>query len=223
MPWSGLARIGAWVALAVLVIGAAGLTGLLVFGTVPRPKPLASISQSMHGVDFSDLPAPLSSLRFRARDGRTLHYRLYPGSGPDVVILIDGSSGESSAMHAVAKAIAAAGDTVFVPDLRGHGHDGTPGELDYIGQLDDDLADLVGTVHESHPDSGLILAGHSSGGGFVFRVAVSRLASLFDGYILLSPAMPYGGPTWRPDAGGRAAASTGRIVALTVLNAMGID
>jgi len=48
---------------------------------------------------------------FEARDGQALSYRHYPGTGPDVVVLIHGSSGESSGMHAVAKTLSAIGDT----------------------------------------------------------------------------------------------------------------
>jgi alpha-beta hydrolase superfamily lysophospholipase len=38
--------------------------------------------------------------------------------------------------------VRAAGITTYVPDIRGHGGSGRRGDIDYIGQLDDDLADL---------------------------------------------------------------------------------
>jgi alpha-beta hydrolase superfamily lysophospholipase len=196
-----------------------GVAGLIVFGTASKPPELKSVSDPMRRIDFSDLP---KARQFTARDGQALSYRLYPGTGPDVVVLIHGSSGESSGMHAVARALSAIGDTVFVPDLRGHGRDGRPGDIDYIGQLDDDLADMVGVIRPLHPNGRLILAGHSSGGGFVFRIAVGPEAHLFDRFVLLSPVMPYGAVTYRPHSGGWATPFVGRIVALKLLNKFGV-
>ena len=72
-----------------------------------------------------------------------------------------------------------------------------------------------------HPDGRLILAGHSSGGGFVFRIAVGPDAHLFDRFVLLSPIMPYGAVTYRPDVGGWVTPYIGRIVALKILNRFG--
>ena len=59
---------------------------------------------------------------------------------------------------------------VVVPDLRGHG--ASPerrGDVDYIGQMEDDIAALIET--ERLPGQAVILAGHSSGGGLVTRFA----------------------------------------------------
>lgn len=215
-------RVGQWSAgvLAGLALtAAAGIAGLLVFGTAPAPPELKSVSDPMRGIDFSDLP---DTRQFTARDGQTLSYREYPGGGRNAVVLIHGSSGESSGMHAVAKAMNAAGDTIFVPDLRGHGHDGRPGDIDTVGQLDDDLADLVAVIRARHSEGDLMLAGHSSGGGFVFRIAVGPDARLFNRFLLLSPLMPYGAVTYRPNVGGWAAPFVGRIVALKLLNRLGI-
>ncbi len=214
--------IGKWIAGAAAGIVFGGvllLGGLLIFGTAPQPAEVKSVSDPMRRVDFSDLPKPLA---FNARDGQVLHYRLYPGTGDEIVVLIHGSSGESSGMHAVAKALRAAGDTVYVPDLRGHGYDGRPGDLNYIGQLEDDLADLVSVVRQSHPHAPIVLAGHSSGGGFVLRVAGEPEAHLFARFVAVSPLLPYGAATYRPDVGGWATPFVGRIVALKILNRFGV-
>jgi alpha-beta hydrolase superfamily lysophospholipase len=213
---------GIWIATiaaGLALVAVTGLTGLLVFGTASLPPELKSVSDPMRRIDFSDQP---KLQQFAARDGQTLSYRVYPGTGPDVVVLIHGSSGESGGMHAVARAMNSAGDTIVVPDLRGHGHDGTPGDIAYIGQLDDDLADLVGVIRPAHPAANLILAGHSSGGGFVFRIAVGPDAHLFNRFVLLSPIMPYGAVTYRPNVGGWATPFVGRIIALKILNGLGV-
>jgi alpha-beta hydrolase superfamily lysophospholipase len=201
------------------VIAGAGLAAAIAFGTAAAPTAMASVSTPMGKVDYSDMPRPQ---HFQARDGTTLSYRLYPHDGDRVAVLIHGSSGESSAMHALAHAVAAAGYAVYVPDLRGHGNDGRLGDIDYAGQLDDDLVDLMAVIRHDHPQAGVALVGHSSGGGFVLRTAEGPHTELFSRYVLLAPALHYGASTWRPDAGGWAAPFVPRIVGLNVLDRLGI-
>jgi non-heme chloroperoxidase len=215
-------RVGKWIAgivAGLVAVAVAGLGGLIVFGTASQPPHMTSVSDPLRRVDFSDLP---KLQHFAARDGQALSYRLYPGTGPDVAVLIHGSSGESSGMHAVAKALSAIGDTVYVPDLRGHGHDGRPGDIDRIGQLDDDLADLVDVIRPLHPRADLILVGHSAGAGFVLRIAEGPQARRFSRFVLLSPALAYGAETYRPNVGGWATPFVGRIIALTILNRLDV-
>ncbi|SPE35462.1 Alpha/beta hydrolase [Burkholderiales bacterium] len=219
---SKISRIRKWIAggvAALVAVALVVLAGLLVFGTASRPPELRSVSDPMRRLDFSDLPA---LQQFKASDGQALSYRLYPGSGPDVVVLIHGSSGESSGVHALAKTVQALGLTVYAPDLRGHGHDGRPGDIDRIGQLDDDLADLVGVIRALHLHGELILAGHSSGGGFVLRIAEGPQGHWFDRFVALSPLLAHGEGTIRPNVGGWATPFVGRIVALQILNKLDI-
>jgi len=219
---STIARLGKWsagIVAGLTVVAVIAFAGLLLFGTAPRPPEMLSVSDPMRRLDFSDLP---KLAQFTARDGQALSYRLYPGTEQDVVVLIHGSSGESSGMHAVAKTLNALGDTVYVPDLRGHGHDGRAGDIDHIGQLDDDLADLVGIIRPLHPQAELILTGHSSGGGFVLRIAEGQGARLFNRFVLLSPLLAYGAETYRPNGGGWAAPFIGRIIALRILNRLNV-
>jgi non-heme chloroperoxidase len=214
--------VGQWIAgivAGVIVVAVLGLASLMVFGTASRPPEMMSVSNPLRLVDFSDLP---KLQQFKARDGQALNYRLYPGTGRDVVVLIHGSSGESSGMHAVAKSLNDTGYTVYVPDLRGHGHDGRAGDIDYIGQLDNDLADLVGVIRALHQHGDLLLVGHSSGGGFVLRIAEGPEAHWFNRFVLLSPALAYGAETYRPNVGGWATPYTGRIIALKIVNGLGI-
>jgi non-heme chloroperoxidase len=221
-PRSEIPHVAKWFAgivCGVAVVAALGLGGLIVFGTASPPAELTSVSDPMRHIDFSDLP-PLQ--QFKARDGQALSYRHYPGTGPDVVVLIHGSSGESSGMHAVAKALSAIGDTVYAPDLRGHGHDGNPGDIGYIGQLDDDLVDFVGVIRPLHPRADVIFVGHSSGGAYVLRIAEGPNAHWFKRFVVLSPAMPHGGETMRPYAGGWVTPFVGRIIAIRLLNKLGI-
>jgi pimeloyl-ACP methyl ester carboxylesterase len=180
---------------------------------------LASVSEPFADVDFSDLPAVQT---YTARDGAELGYRVYRGGADQVVVLIHGSSDNGAGMHPMAKDLRDAGASVYVPVLRGHGVSGRVGDIDYSGQLEDDLADFVMLLRANYPKSSLSLIGFSSGGGFVLRVLAGPDEKLFDRFILISPALPQNAPTFRPNAGGWVALAKPRIVALVLLNRLGI-
>jgi non-heme chloroperoxidase len=205
-------------ALVILVLAAMG--GVLAFDDPATPPPLASISDPFKTVDFSDLP-PLKT--YAARDGAKLDYRAYEGGDAQIVVLMHGSSGASGGMHPLAKALRDAGASVYVPGLRGHHDSGGNGDIGYIGQLEDDLADLVAVVRPLHPNASMTLIGFSSGGGFVLRVIAGPDDALFDRYIMISPALPPGAPTLRPATGGWISLALPRIIVLATLNRAGID
>jgi alpha-beta hydrolase superfamily lysophospholipase len=164
--------------------------------------------------------------RFQARDGSTLALRHYPAQTPGIAriaIVVHGSSGSSTSVHALARALAAAGVETFAPDIRGHGASGTRGDIGYVGQLEDDMADLVGEIRKTQPTAPLTLIGHSSGGGFALRVAASPIQALFERTVLLAPYLGYDAPSSRPDSGGWARADVPRFLALAMLNRIGID
>jgi pimeloyl-ACP methyl ester carboxylesterase len=209
--------VGKWVAGFVagsIVVTVVGLAGVVAFGTAAPPRPVQP-----RQLDLTDLPA-LS--RYTARDGTRLAYRAYPGEGEQVAVLVHGTGTESSVMNAAAKALQAAGATVYAPDLRGHGSSGRRGDIDYIGQLDDDLADLIATVRPEHAKATMTLIGFSGGGAFTIRFAGGSYGNLFDRYIVIDPAIVYPSPLARPNAGGWATPYLPRIVGLIVLNKIGI-
>src|SRR4029077_19013140 len=91
-------------------------------------------------------------------------------------IFIHGSSGSSGTVnHALTAALAARGVETWAVDIRGHGTSGTRGDIGYVGQLEDDLADFVAFVRKTAPDLPLTLIGHSAGGGLALRIAGSPL------------------------------------------------
>src|SRR6201996_7945567 len=188
-------------ALALVGIGALTLTAMVAtpLGRLPE---LTSISQSAGSVDRSTMP-PLS--RFSARDGTELAYRHYPARGQatgSIAILVHGSSGSSAAVHALADALAAHGVETYAPDIRGHGGSGTRGDIAYLGQLEDDMADLVALVRKDSPAAPITLLGHSAGGGFALRIASSPIKDRFVRTIMLAPYLGYDAPTNRPQSGG---------------------
>jgi alpha-beta hydrolase superfamily lysophospholipase len=198
------------------------LAGLLSAPLVHPPE-LQSISAARRTVDLSSLPA---IERFQARDGTWLGFRHYAASAPAtdrVAIVVHGSSGSSGGtIHGLSRVLAARGVETFAVDIRGHGASGTRGDIGYVGQLEDDLADFVAVVRKAVPSAPLTLIGHSSGGGFAMRVAGSPIQNLFARTVLLAPYLGYDAPSTRPSSGGWARADIPRILGLLALRKLGI-
>jgi pimeloyl-ACP methyl ester carboxylesterase len=139
------------------------------------------------------------------------------------VVLVHGSSGTDASMLKLAQALQTAGASVYAISLRGHGGSGTAnGDVSYIGQLDDDLADLVKGLGLDKAGVHRTLAGFSSGGGFVLRIAGGKQAGLFNDYLAISPFVAQDSPTNRPNAGGWAGVAVPRVIALTLLSSVGV-
>src|SRR5882757_9806021 len=205
----------------------AGLAALLLVALVATPlkapPELHSISAARGTVDLSTLPAVE---RFQARDGSALGFRHYAAQGAATgraAIVVHGSSGSSGGtIHALSQALAGRGVETFAIDIRGHGASGTRGDIGYVGQLEDDLADFVAVLRKSVPSAPLTLIGHSAGGGFALRVAGSPIQNLFERTVMLAPYLGYDAPSTRRDSGGWASADIPRIIGLLALREFGI-
>lgn len=207
------------VSIAVVLVLAMVLAAAIAFDAPKTPPVMPSVAKSLDRVDFSDLPA---MSHFTARDGTALATRAYPGDPARVVILVHGSSGTTASMHAVAQALHRAGATVYALAMRGHDHTGRMGDVDYVGQLDDDVADFVATHGARKPGERRVLVGFSSGGGFALRIAGGPYGKLFDRYVLVSPFLRYDAPTTRANGGGWTRVAVARIAGLTALDRLGI-
>jgi len=209
----GLALVG----IAALVLG-----GLIAW-PLHQPPELKSISAYRKSMDFSALP---ELTRFQARDGTELAYRHYPPHTPStgrIAIVVHGSSGSSQgAVHTLSLALAARGVQTYAVDIRGHGASGNRGDITYLGQLEDDMTDLVTEIRKADPTAPLTLIGHSSGGGFALRIAASPIQSLFTRTVLLAPYLGYDAPSSRPNSGGWANPDIPRFLALSVLRKLGM-
>jgi non-heme chloroperoxidase len=163
---------------------------------------------------------------YEARDGRSLCYRLYPANSDRIILLLHGISEDGQYLHPLAEFISKQHlAQVYVPDLRGYGaHPIRRGDVEYIGQHDDDLEDLVKWIErQSHSPFTLMIAGHSAGGTTAIRLAVKPLASKIGAFLLLAPAIHPNAPTSpKKDPGSTLHINTPRIAALTFLNAMGL-
>ncbi|MCJ7654881.1 MAG: alpha/beta hydrolase [Dehalococcoidia bacterium] len=173
-------------------------------------------------IDYTELP-PLNS--YSCRDGMELNYRYYPAQTNKVLVLLHGSGWHSKYFLPLAKYISSENlAQVYTPDLRGHGISPIKrGDIDYINQLEDDLADFVSILKKEHPNSTLIIGGHSSGGGLAIRFAGSEYNKYVDAYLLLSPFLKYNAPTVKLNSGGWASAHIPRISGLSMLNNVGIS
>jgi len=208
----------------LVLVAVATLAAMIAFGTGAAPPPMASLSDPYRNVDMSSLPAPQS---LTARDGVKLAYRYYPAASatPErVVILIHGATASSPSMHPLAARLAAQNMAVYALDMRGHGDSGRRGDLDYPGQLDDDLGEIVGLVKSRHAGTPLALAGFSAGGGFSLHTAATPLGNSFERVVLLSPMLGPRAPTTKPDGSDRLVKPfVPRIIALVLLNRLGIQ
>lgn len=149
----------------------------------------------INSIDDHDRPLPTY---LTSRNGTKLSLREYGNGQEEAVILIHGSAGESLFMHPLARAFQEKGAHVYVPDIRGHGLSGRHGDIDYIGQLDDDFADLVDYIRKRQPNARITVIGFSAGGAFVLRLASGRYADIAQNYIMVSPAIV---DLRRPDEG----------------------
>lgn len=169
---------------------------------------------------------PLQS--YRAGDGTILHYRSYmpavTRASTPVLVLIHGSAYHSAYLSPLARELAEHGGArVYTPDLRGHGPKPLRrGDVDYIGQLEDDLDGFLGRLRADYPQAPVLLGGHSSGGGLVIRYAGGDHRARPDGYLLLAPYIHHSAPTDRSTEAGWADPNVPRLIGLSLLNNLGI-
>ena len=182
-------------------------------GSIPA---LESVAAPFRKVGFSGVP----DLKYiTSRNGTKLAYREYSKHKPKyTAVLVHGSSGSSRSIHPLAEYLNRQGMHVYVPDIRGHGASGIAGDIDYIGQLEDDMEDFAVQILKGQKAT---LVGFSLGGGFVLRFAASDRQKLFTNYILLSPFIGGNAPTVKPDSGGWAEVSYPRIIGISILGKIG--
>lgn len=199
-------------------------SGVVALGLIASQGPDPAIARAALSADGSDTTLSAGLETFTARDGETLGYRVWGDRtrGP-VVIALHGAAGHSLWMESLGTQLAAGmAGLVIAPDLRGHGP--APrrrGDIDYIGQLEDDIADLIDHIGRDGRPLGLV--GHSAGGGLAIRFAGGQYGHLLDRAVLIAPFLQHDAPTVLPPAPeGWARPLVRRIAGLVMLNAAGI-
>lgn len=172
---------------------------------------------------------PNTKVTFKMRDGKQLVAFDYPHKSKTTVLLLHGVLSSAYMMNKTAGLIRNATQArVIALDLRGHGQsDGAPGDIDYVDQYVDDVADLIAALQKERPSGKVILAGHSMGGGISLRYAQRLDLPPVDGYLLLAPHLGQNSPTLLKEVTEQAPAEDNfikvhglRIIGLKVLNLM---
>ncbi len=209
-----------------------------VFATATDVSPEALAAA---GIDFSQ-PYPSTPRDVTLGDGVKLHAYVLEATGGaprTAVVLVHGVLGSGFLLDRGAgmlrEALGAADTEVWAIDLRGHGASGgAPGDVDFIGQYEADLGELVRGLRAERPGLRIVLAGHSMGGGIVLRYAERRATRRnlppVDGTLLFAPYLGWSSPTVRksapePATGGGTEfvkVHLPRILGLKLLNAAGI-
>ena len=200
-------------------------TALYLVGSSPpritKPHDVFGFADLGRGAVRADLP---DLHTYTARDGAVLSYRFYDSAADRLLIFIHGSSYHGAGYHDLASRMSR-GDVakVVTPNLRGHHMSGRRrGDVDYIGQLEDDLRDLIEFLRGSGQRGRIILGGHSSGGGLAIRFAGGANSHSVSSYLLLSPVIPTSPSVNGGTAGGWASFHQRRFFGLLALNALGI-
>ncbi|MCB0074054.1 MAG: alpha/beta fold hydrolase [Caldilineaceae bacterium] len=201
-----LQRLLRWSSIAMGVLFGLYLVAALVMILWPQPK-LSAQGQTAatedliaNGVHIEQIYA-YEDVRFTARDGVDLAARYFPADSQRIVVMVHGVTGSSQFLNEPAGQIReATGASVYALDLRGHGDSGGQrGGIDYVGQYEDDLADVLAAIRQDNPEHELIVLGYSMGGAVVLRHAAQHNETV-DGYVLVSPNLGPEAPTARTDA-----------------------
>lgn len=182
------------------------LVAALVMILWPQPK-LSALGQTAAAEDLIAAGVHIEQIfayedvRFTARDGEDLAARYFPADSQQIVVMVHGVTGSSQFLNEPAGQIREmTGASVYTLDLRGHGDSGGKrGGIDYVGQYEDDLADVLAAIRQDNPEHELIVLGYSMGGAVVLRHAAQHNETV-DGYVLVSPNLGPEAPTARTDA-----------------------
>ncbi|MCR9134496.1 MAG: alpha/beta fold hydrolase [Alphaproteobacteria bacterium] len=161
---------------------------------------------------------------FLARDGQSLSFAHYPADSHRHLILLHGSGYHGEYLAPLARHVSGSGTAnVYLMNIRGHHMSGkTRGDIGYVGQLEDDIADFIVERRKEDPQARFILGGHSSGGALAIRYAASNQSGSIDNVLALAPILGHRAPTALQSSGGWAHISLPRIIGLSMLNTVGI-
>ena len=214
-------------ALRVVLVSAA-VMAVIPFVLILSQKPAAQETLAEGAMSFDDVQGRedgANGMRREeavARDGAVMRLWSLPvgRDGVPLVVMVHGSGWHGGQFTGLAAALEGQADLVAV-NLRGHFNGpGARGDIAYMGQLEDDLADVIAARRK--PGQEVVLLGHSSGGGLVVRFAGGAHGGMIDKAVLLAPFLKHNAPTTRENSGGWAHVLLRRVIGLSMLNAVGI-
>ena len=135
---------------------------------------------------------------FTVRDNKKIFAYRFAKQSNNTIILIHGVASSAYLYNKTAGLLQEATQAeVYAIDLRGHGQsEGNRGDVDYINQYVDDLADILRTIRKEKPNGKIIIAGHSMGGGVALRYAMAKQYEQPDGFLLFAPLIGHNSPAF---------------------------
>ena len=161
-----------------------------------KPFKPAKIDASTLAEMGFEQPNKAKNYYFIARDKKKLFAYQFQKKSPNTIILIHGVKTKAYFHNRMAGLLQKATQAeVFAIDLRGHGNsDGIDGDVDYINQYADDLADIIKAIRKAKPNGKIIIAGHSMGGGVALNYAIQKNKMNVDGFLLFAPLIGNNSP-----------------------------
>lgn len=167
---------------------------------------------------------------FTVRDNSRIFAYKFPNHSENTILLIHGVASSAYMYNKTAGLLQEATKAeVYAIDLRGHGQsEGNSGDVDYINQYVDDLADIIQEIRREKPNGKIIIAGHSMGGGVALRYAMEKQYDQPDGFLLFAPLIGQNSPAFSQEQTTENKAEEPfmkihieRIIGLTMLNEIG--
>lgn len=169
---------------------------------IRMPEPTFKPSQStkidteaMKEMGFEQ-PYKTENYYFTVRGKKKIFAYKFPKKSKNTIILIHGVGSTAYLYNKTAGLLQEATKAeVFAIDLRGHGKsEGESGDVEYINQYADDLADIIKTIRKEKPKGKIIIAGHSMGGGVALNYAMQKNNTKIEGFILFAPLIGHNSP-----------------------------
>lgn len=197
---------------------------ILIYWPIPTKKSIENFNYSSIDTTATNSLSKAQEVWIKTRNSQKLFTRIYPSNTKTAVILIHGSGSESRYLAHLANSLSSTNlATVITPDLRGHGRNiSTEVDIEYIGQLEYDIEDIIHYAKENLGAEKVILAGHSSGGGLVLRYNGNTRLTNVDKAIMISPYLGHDSPTVKPNSGDWVTVGVKRWVGISLLNPIGI-
>lgn len=167
---------------------------------------------------------------FTVRNNKRIFAYRFPNQSENTIVLIHGVASSAYMYNKTAGLLQEATQVeIYAIDLRGHGQsDGNSGDVDYINQYVDDLADIIKEIRKEKPNGKIIIAGHSMGGGVALRYAMEKQYEQPDGFLLFAPLIGHNSPAFQQIQATENIAEEPfmkihieRIIGLTMLNEIG--
>lgn len=205
----------------------------LIHSIEPTFKPSVSIakpdSATIADMGFEQVYKS-ESRTFTVRDNKKIFANRFVNQSDNTIIFIHGVVSTAYLYNKTAGILREATKAeVYTIDLRGHGQsEGEIGDVQYINQYVDDLADIISTIRKEKPNGKIIIAGHSMGGGIALRYAMEKEYEQPAGFLLFAPLIGHNSPALMQEETAKNTVEEPfmkihieRIIGLTMLNEIG--